>query len=746
MRKLFTLLFIFSATHQSHAQTVQQLIDSAKKFPVMPRGTGDLISFVSGLPTFGSGTPFNDLEFTLYDSDYLDGENSGGDVFMPADPSDVFPGSNKVKLIRCILNTDLDAAYGSAKADRIILGTAAHPNPFFLRGADGKDNDYAVILHLDYRHGGIQLKGQPSDYRLQYATIAQGVQTEGWYLFYTANNDIDLVAFIFPCWVIEPAVSGNPPNNPNPICNADSILSLTNPTHFRFAQPIVTQAAVTPGIKQFGSNGKEVIGSITTDTQGHIYAFGFTDGNLDGQTDAENEMFITKIAPNGTTLWVTEMAMKEGTFLKAGTTDDEFIYVAGRTLGNLPGFTNAGRWDGILLKLKLSDGQIVAMNQWGNEGIDGYGNIVQDDAGNIFVSAQGSPAGPATTDPDYLVAKHRKSDLSNVWRVIEPTTATGFSASAEAWGGLTYAPGTTAGNGRLIVAGWYIAQAGANAFASVYENLNATVPTRPHSITIASPGGARADWILDNVVDKQGNIYFGGFTTGNFQGNHLGEGDAYIVKYSPQLTNPVFKQFGTAKSDLIYKMEIDTSGIIYAVGYSYGNYAGTNSDATLSTGDIFIQKFDRNLNFIGNKQFGTPHEDRANTSLRNGVLYLGGITEGSMVSPNLGSFDGYVVAVKTNDLSFTNPGLITSVGNPVPASPVVVYPNPVTDMLYIKGLGNTKQQYAIYNSKGQLVQSGTNLTAANNSINTSTLSGGLYCIKLIVEGKESSTKFLKSNK
>jgi Secretion system C-terminal sorting domain len=746
MRKIITLIFFCLSLQAGEAQTAQQLIDSAKKFPVMPRGSGDLIPFVNGIPTFGSGTPFNDLEFTLYDADYIDGENSGGDVFMPVDPSDVFPGANKVKLIRCILNTDLDAAYGSAKTDRIILGTAAHPNPFFLRGADGKDNDYAVILHLDFRYGGIQLKGQPSDYRLQYATIAQGVETEGWYLFYTANNDIDLVAFIFPCWVIEPAVSGNPPNNLNPICNADSILSLNNPSHFRFAQPIVTQAAVTPGIKQFGSDGKEIIGGMATDAQGYTYLFGMTDGNLDGQTDAENEMFVTKIAPNGTTVWVTELAMKEGTFLKAGTTDDEYIYVAGRTLGNLPGFTNAGRWDGILLKLKLSDGQITAMNQWGNEGIDGYGNIAQDDAGNIFVSAQGSPAGPATTDPDYLVAKHRKIDLSNVWRVIEPTTATGFSASAEAWGGLTYVPGTTAGDGRLIVAGWYIATGGANAFSSVYENLNATAPTRPHSITIASPGGARADWILDNVVDKQGNIYFGGFTTGNFQGNHLGEGDAYIVKYSPQLTNPMFKQFGTTKSDLIYKLEIDSSETIYAVGYTYGNYAGSNSDPTLGTGDIFIQKFDKNLNFIGNKQFGTPHEDRANTSLRNGILYLGGITEGSMVNANLGSFDGFVVAVKANDLSFANPGLITGVGSINPANSFVVYPNPVTDILYIKGLSNIQQQYGIYNSTGQLVLSGTNLTATNNRINTASLSGGLYCISVIINGKETTTKFLKVNK
>ncbi len=745
MKKILLLLLCNTLLQFTIAQTQQQLLDSAKNFPTMPRSTVDLVPFVGAVPTFGSGTPFNDLEFTLYDIDYIDGENSGGDVFMPVDPSDQFPGANKVKLIRCVLNTDFDAAYGSAKTDRIILGTAEHPNPFFLRGADGKDNDFAVILHFDYKNGAIQLKGQASDYRLVYVTIAQGVKTEGWYLFYTANNNIDLIAFIFPCWTIEPAVSGNPPNNLNPICNNDSTLRLLNPIHFKYAQPISTQQAVSPSIKQFGSNGKEIIGGITTDAQGYIYSFGLTDGNLDGQTDAENEMFITKIAPNGTTLWVKEIAMKEGTFLKAGTTDNDYLYVAGRTLGNLPGFTNAGKWDGILLKLNLSDGAIVAMNQWGNAGIDGYGNIVQDDAGNVYVSAQGSPNGTTGgTDADYLVAKHRKSDLTNVWRVIEPTTATGFSASAEAWGGLTYVANNTPGAGRLIVAGWYYSNTGANAFASVYENLNATMPTRPHSITLASPGGARADWILDNVVDKQGNIYFGGFTTGNFQGTHIGEGDAYIVKYSPQLTNPVFKQFGTTKSDLIYKLEIDTSGTIYAVGYTYGNYAGNNADVTLSTGDVFIQKFDQNLNFLNKKQFGTPHEDRANTSLRNSTLYIGGMTEGSMAGPNLGSFDGYVVAVKTSDLSFTTASVITSITNVNSAHPFIIYPSPTNNKLYIKGLSNIAQQYAIYNAQGQVIQTGNTLTSTNNSIDVSAYSSGLYAIAIFVEGKKHINKFIKN--
>jgi hypothetical protein len=742
--KIITFLFCLLMAFAAQAQTLQQLRDSAVKFPVMPKGTADLIPFTGGLPTFSSGTPFNDLEFTIFDTDYMDGENSGGDVFMPVDPSDPFPGANKVKVVRCILNTDLNEQYGSANADRIILGTAEIPNPFFLRGSDGVDNDYAVILHLDYEHGYIQLKGQASDYRLVYFKLSDGVKTEGWYLFYTANGNIDLIAFIFPCWTIEPAVSGNPPNNLNPICNSDSTLKLNDPLHFRYAQPISTTVAVAQGIAQYGSNGKEVVGGMTADKQGNIYLTGLTDGNLDGNTDAPNEIFIAKISPAGTKLWVTELPMKEGSFLKAATTDDNFIYVAGRTLGNLPGFTNAGKWDGILLKLNLSDGQIVAMNQWGNPGIDGYGCITQDDDGNIFVSAQGSVPSGGGTDDVYLVAKHKKSDLSNVWRTLNAPNATGFKASAEAWGGLTYVKATTPGAGRLVVAGWYIASGGANAFASVYENLNTTAPTRPHSIILASPG-IRAEWFMDNTVDAQGNIYFAGFTTGNIGGNPAGEGDAFIAKYSPQLTNPVFKQFGTNKSDLISKLEIDANGTLYATGYSYGNYAGANNDPSQRTADIFIQKFDQNLNFLSNRRIGTPHEERGISYLKDTILYIGGMTEGTMVAANKGSFDGFVFAVKTSDLSIFNPGVVTPVLGPSGVQPVMLYPNPTDNRVYFKNLGSTALQYEIYSYTGQLVQQGTNLSAASSSIELQKLPAGLYNIRLFGGSKQYRFNIVKQH-
>jgi hypothetical protein len=673
MKKIFTSLTIFFLSLTANSQTETQLLTAAQSFPAMPKSSNTLIPFIGGAPTFSSGTPFNDLEFTMFDTDYMDGENSGADTFMPVDPSDTFPGANKVKVVRCILNTDLDFNYQSGKTDRIILGTAEHPNPFFLKGADNIDNDYAVILHFDYNTSYIQLKGEIIDYALRYyTTTINSVLTTGWYLFYVKNGALDLVSFIYPCNFIEPAVSGNPPMNANPICNSDNQLSLTNTNQFKFATPINSSPVITTGgIIQYGSNGKEIVGGSAKDSDGNIYLVGLTDGNLDGQTDASNEIFVSKISPTGQVLWVYELPMREGSFVKDAVVDDSHVYVAGRTLGNLPGFTNAGKWDGIILKLNKNTGVLEASNQWGNEGIDGYGCITQDDNGNVFVSAQGSEAGNPNTDDKYLVAKHSKSDLSNVWRMIDATTQTGFAASAEAWGGITYVPNATPGNGKLVVAGWVISAGGANAFSSVYENLNNTTPTRPYSNIIAS-AGSRAEWVLDNAVDSAGNFYYVGFTSGNLQGTHQGEGDAYIVKYNSSMQNPVFKQFGTSKGDLARKIEIDADGTIYVVGYTYGNYAGNNADTTLLTGDVFIQKFDSNLNFLNNKQFGTPHEDRGMCHLVGNDLIITGMTEGTMVNSSNGSFDGFIASVNKSTLNFTTLSADSFENNPI----IAIYPNP----------------------------------------------------------------------
>lgn len=628
----------------------------ATQYPAMPRGSADLWDFTSEIPTFASGAPFNDLQFTLLDTQYMDGENSGYDVFLPVDPSMAFPGTNRVQLVRCALNTDLDQVYGSAPGDRIILGTAEIPVPFFIKGPDGVDNDYCVILHFDYEHGHIQLRGEPSDYQVVYCTIADGVATEGWYVFHVAGGSPDLVAFIFPVDDIEPSVSGNPPNNPAPYGPPGTLLSLTNPIQFRYASALPVEPVVPGGVAQFGSAGKEVVGGLAVDSAGNCYLVGSRDRDAGSAEGAKNELFIAKISPSGETAWVTHIPVGEGTMLKAAIADESHLYVAGRTLGALPGFTNAGRWDGILLKLNLESGLVVTTDQWGNAGIDGYGNLALDGAGHLFVSAQGSPPGPASNDNAYLVAKHRTSDLSAVWRQIDPVPVSGFAASAEAWGGLTFVPdtgpGALPGEGRLIVGGWYFAATGANAFAAVYENLGQATPTRAHFLNLTA-SGIRAEWVMDSTVDEQGRIYLAGFTTGSLTGSGatlLGEGDAFVARYESDFTNPLIHQFGTPRSDLASHIEIDASGRIHVLGYTYGDLGDVNADPDHMSGDVFVSTFDSNLNPLRTRQFGTEGEDRGFLKLRNGTLYIAGMTEGAMTKASHGSFDAFLLALDPEDL------------------------------------------------------------------------------------------------
>jgi haloalkane dehalogenase len=648
------------------------LIAYAATFPAMPKELLQLAQITGQRTlTFGSGLPYNDLEYTLYDTDYMEGETNGFDNFMPVDPTREFPGADQIKIIRAVNNVDLDEAYSGTQGDRIILGTAEIDRPFFLRGADGVDNDYVSISNFDYDFGYVQLHGQRSDYELVYCDEA--CASPGYYLFYVADERPDLIAFIFPCDDLALPISGVEPRNPRALCNSDGTLRLDNPNHFRFAEPLSTTIAESDGLAQVGGPGKELIGGLTLDGDGNVYLFGLTD-RRDGQTELDNQTFVRQILPDGSLGWSTELTLPDGSLLFDAVTDSSFLYAAGRTLGALPGFSNAGRWDGILIKYRLSDGVIVATDQFGNEGLDGYGNIVLDDAGNLFVSAQGSPEGVGGTDGDYLLAKHRSADLSNVWREIVTPDMPDRVIVSEAWGGLSYRPGASPGDGTVITAGWYMSLGGANAFVERWEDLTAATPTRTAATRINSPG-SEADWVLDHTVDEAGNVYVVGFTSGTLGDRDLGEHDAYIAVLDPDLSNPRFVQVGTERSDAYRKVARDAEGNLYAMGYTYGDYAGSNADAERESGDIIVDKFSAGLELLESRQFGTPHEERGYLELFDGGLYVGGTTEASLVGPSGGSFDGFVVRLDTADLRTA--AIATSTFTPrITTRPLVIFPNP----------------------------------------------------------------------
>ena len=675
--RLPPLLFLLAlpATVPASAQSDADLLEAARSFPAMPREPADLFgAFVPPADyTFASGTPYNDLEYTVFSTSYVDGETDGYDVFLPVAPADALPGTGAVHLIRGTSNLDLATGYAGPTGARIILGD---DQPFFLQGPDGVDDDYAVVQNVDFRAPFLELSGQEGDYRLLYAAASDGVQTEGHYLFYTAGGTPDLVAFVWPCDRPGLAVSGAEPRDPDALCNAAQRLSLTEGVHVRYARPLDSAPMLPEGRAQVGSAGKEIVGGVAADATGNVYVLGASDGPIEG-SPGENVAFVAQVRPDGSRGWTTTVPARDGTLLFDAAADAQHLYVGGRTLGALPGFTNQGRWDAILLKLDLATGAVVAADQYGQAGIDGYGNVVLDEGGALYVSGAGSPAGVQGTDPDYLVAKHDAATLANTWRVTEAPESDGPIFVSEAWGGLSVAPAADGRPARLLAGGWYMTAGGSAGFLSLYEDLDAAQPTRVATATLDSDG-TEADWVLGNAIGPDGALYAAGYTTGNLAGSPRGDGDAYLARFSPDLTDPVFVQTGTAQSDLFRTLDVGADGTLYATGYTYGDLAPPNADPDRRSGDVLVQAFTPDLAVLATAQFGTEGEDRGFGALVDGRLFVAGMTEGALVAPGAGSFDGYAAELDPATLAPVPPTTVSAEPGPTSEVGLVVFPNPAS--------------------------------------------------------------------
>ncbi|BAI94222.1 Calx-beta domain-containing protein [Arthrospira platensis NCB002] len=106
-----------------------------------------------------------------------------------------------------------------------------------------------------------------------------------------------------------------------------------------------------------GTSERDYANALTTGSDGSIYVAGYTEGNLDGQTNSgRSDAFITKFQPNGTKAWTRLLGTRSWDSASALTTgSDGSIYVAGYTEGNLDGQRNSGDSDAFITKLIVDE-------------------------------------------------------------------------------------------------------------------------------------------------------------------------------------------------------------------------------------------------------------------------------------------------------------------------------------------------------------------------------------------------------
>ena len=139
--------------------------------------------------------------------------------------------------------------------------------------------------------------------------------------------------------------------------------------------------------RQLGTSGSEMGHGATCDSSGNVYVTGNTSAGLDENTSAGmGDIFITKYNTLGTKQWTQQIGTSTidiGYGIASDSSNN--VFVTGYTLGGLDGNTNRGGFDYFVIKYN-SSGNKQWTKQKGSFGSDiGY-SITTDLNGNIFVA------------------------------------------------------------------------------------------------------------------------------------------------------------------------------------------------------------------------------------------------------------------------------------------------------------------------------------------------------------------------
>jgi Putative metal-binding motif/Beta-propeller repeat len=129
------------------------------------------------------------------------------------------------------------------------------------------------------------------------------------------------------------------------------------------------------------------------------------------------------------------------------------------------------------------------------------------------------------------------------------------------------------------------------------------------------------------TTDARGNVYVAGFTYGTLGESTTGEVDIFVRKYAAGTQTVVWtRQFGTGGDDAPFDIVVDGQGNIYVGGYTSGSYAGTVNGVR----DFYLVQLDSQGELIWSRTFGTSDSDNIKAlELAPDGVYFAGFTESS---------------------------------------------------------------------------------------------------------------------
>ena len=338
----------------------------------------------------------------------------------------------------------------------------------------------------------------------------------------------------------------------------------------------------TEWTQTLSSSAEDSAHALTTGSDGAIYISGYTEGDLDGQTNSGSyDAFISKYNSDGTKDWTKLLGSDARDSAHGITTgNDGSIYIAGYTQGNLDGQINSGDRDAFISKFN-PDGTKDWTKLLGSDARDVAHALTTGSDGSIYIAGytDGDLDGQINSGSDDAFISKFNPDGTKDWtRVL---------------GGSSYDYGvalTTGSDGAIYIAGTTGSDldgqtnSGDNdAFISKYNPDGTKEWTR-------LLGSSEDDTAYAITTGLYGSIYIAGSTDGDFDGEtNSGGRDAFISKFNPDGTKEWTKLFGSSEDDSAGFLAAGLDGSIKVLHVT-GNFDTENK--------LYISKFFDNGNTI----------------------------------------------------------------------------------------------------------------------------------------------------
>ncbi len=540
-----------------------------------------------------------------------------------------------------------------------------------------------------------------------------------------------------------------------------------------FSQIILSQTPLW--IDTMGGTDNDKALALATDSQNNVLVTGSFHNTVDFDPGAgvydlasngNEDIFVQKLDTNGQLLWVKQIG---GTGTEVGFSiavdDNDNIYILGgfsETSDFDPGIstqnlTSLGSWDTFLLKLD-AQGNFVWVKQIGNANLDYAPALALDHSGHILVT--GIFKNTVYFDPpantlqltsnggwDFYVAQF-DIDGNYIW--------------AQNFGGTSYDKARyiyVDDNDFVYITGQYrntVDFDNSNNTAELtaidgYDGFVLKLNNQGDFVWVKQWGGAGQDEVRGLDMDANQNIYITGKFydnvdmdpgTGTYNLNAGGNTDTFIVKLDSNADFVWAKSIDNDDTNIGYTIQATENGRVYIGGYFEGDIvytwdAGFVNFTSNGDKDAYILT----LNAIDGSydsfyQAGGSGEDQIYTLCYNhpNSLYASGSFSGTADfgtngNQNLrnsnGGLDAFVLKIDTNTNST---GAIDFFKN------LRVYPNPVTDKLYID-FGDIKEaRIKLIDLKGSVLWAQDKNPLQSNTAITAPAQGGIYFLEIQSQG------------